>query len=100
MPVIKFTNAARRDLKSIFTYSTRKWGQQQAKRYADQLFVHVEKIASDAVFSKNIPSTPRDLRQSSVGRHLIIFEETDGQILIVRVLHEAMDITRHIGQSN
>jgi toxin ParE1/3/4 len=100
MPEIQFTNAARRDLKGIFIYSTRKWGKHQAKLYADQLLVHVEKIANDAVFSKNISNNLRDLRQSSVGRHLIIFEQTDDQILIVRILHEAMDIARHIGLSN
>ena len=96
MPDIQFTNAARQDLKNIFTYSIRKWGRQQAQRYSSQLNAHIQKIAKDAVFSNPVPDTQRNLRRSTTGRHLVIFEQTDERILIVRVLHEAMDIPRHI----
>ena len=96
MPAIQFTNAARQDLKNIFTYSIRKWGRQQAQRYSSQLKAHIQKLAEDAVFSKPVPDTQRNLRRSATGRHSVIFEQTDEQILIVRVLHEAMDIPRHM----
>lgn len=98
MRTVQFTNASRNDLKSIFTYSIRKWGLAQAKRYSDQLKEHVQKMAPSAAFSKPVNNSERNLMQSAIGRHLIIFEQTDEQILIVRVLHEAMDIPRHLSR--
>lgn len=100
MKTVQFTNAARNDLKSIFTYSIRKWGLAQARRYSDQLNAHVQKIAHSAAFIKPVNNSERSLMQSATGRHLIIFEQSDEQILIVRVLHEAMDIPRHISPSH
>lgn len=97
MKTIQFTNAARQDLKSIFTYTIRKWGIFQAKRYSDQLHSHIQKIASSAAFSKQVENSGRDLQQSATGRHLVIFEQAEDHILIVRILHEAMDVPRHIG---
>ncbi|MCR9140314.1 MAG: type II toxin-antitoxin system RelE/ParE family toxin [Alphaproteobacteria bacterium] len=97
MKKIQFTNAAKQDLKSIFTYTIRKWGVTQAKRYSDQLHSHIQKIASSVVFSKQVQNSDRDLQQSATGRHLVIFEQADDHILIVRILHEAMDVPRHIG---
>jgi toxin ParE1/3/4 len=97
MAPIRFTNAARQDLKNIFTYSIRRWGRRQAERYSAQLNLQIQKIGQDAVFSKPVQNSRSNLRQSTAGRHLIIFEQTDEHILIVRILHEAMDIPRHIG---
>jgi plasmid stabilization system protein ParE len=55
-------------------------------------------MAPSAAFSKPVNNSERNLMQSAIGRHLIIFEQTDEQILIVRVLHEAMDIPRHLSR--
>jgi toxin ParE1/3/4 len=100
MKQIQFTNAARQDLKSIFAYSIRTWGRPQAQRYAAQLKQHIEKIAQGAVFTKPVANSREHLHQSAVGRHLIIFEVKNSAILIVRILHEAMDMPRHISQKS
>lgn len=97
MKTIQFTNAAKQDLKSIFTYTIRKWGVVQAKRYSDQLHSHIQKITHSSAFSKPVENIGRDLQQSATGKHMIIFEQADDHILIVRILHEAMDVPRHIG---
>jgi len=100
MSNIQFTNAARQDLKSIFSYSIRKWGAEKARYYSDQLRTHADKIAQGTAFSKAVPHKHRNLRQTTSGRHLIIFEQNDEQVLLVRILHEAMDIPRHISSLN
>jgi len=100
MTQIQFTNAARQDLKDIFRYSVRNWGRPQAQKYSEQLKQHVNKIAQDTAFTKPVPTGRPDLRQSTVGRHLIIFEQSEDKFLIVRILHEAMDISRHISAAN
>jgi plasmid stabilization system protein ParE len=37
-----------------------------------------------------------NIYQARVNRHLIILEMSDTEIRIVRILHEAMDIPRHL----
>lgn len=97
---IKFTNAARQDLKSIFTYTVRTWGKQQAEKYSAQLKSHLSDISKSAAFSKPVQCSRNNLKQSAVGRHIVVFEQTNTQILIVRILHEAMDIPRHVSGSH
>lgn len=100
MTRIQFTNAARQDLKDIFRYTVRNWGRPQAQKYSEQLKQHVNKIAQDTAFTKPVPTGRPHLRQSAVGRHLIIFEQSEDKFLIIRILHEAMDISRHASSTN
>lgn len=99
MTQIQFTNAARQDLKNIFSYTIHTWGKPQAQKYSEQLKQHVKKIAQNAAFCKPVLHGQRNLKQSTVGRHLIISEQTEDKLLIVRILHEAMDIPRHISSA-
>jgi toxin ParE1/3/4 len=96
MTQIKFTNAARQDLKSIFTYTVRTWGKRQAEQYSAQLKAHMLGISTSTAFSKPVQGSRNNLKQSAVGRHIVVFEQTDAQILIVRILHASMDIPRHV----
>lgn len=100
MTQIKFTNAARRDLKSIFTYTVRTWGKQQAEKYSAQLKAHMLDISTRTAFSKPVQVSRNNLKQSAVGRHIVVFEQTDAQILIVRILHASMDIPRQVSGSH
>lgn len=100
MTQIQFTNAAKQDLKDIFRYTVRTWGRPQAEKYSQQLKQHVTKIAQDVVFSRPVSHCPPNVRQSMVGRHIVIFEQTDDHVLIIRILHEAMDIPSHIPSVN
>ena len=48
-----------------------------------------------------VTSRPRDdlrpgLQMIASGRHCIFFEQNDRQILVIRVLHERMDFSRHL----
>jgi toxin ParE1/3/4 len=96
MTQIQFTNAARQDLKDIFRYTVRTWGRPQAQKYSEQLKQHVTKIAQDMVFSRPVQNGRPNVQQSMVGRHILIFEQAGGHVLIIRVLHDAMVIPNHI----
>ena len=100
MVQIQFTNAARQDLKDIFRYTVRTWGRPQAEKYSQQLKQHVTKIAQDMAFSRPVSDGQPNVRQSMVGRHIVIFEQADDHMLIIRILHEAMDIPNHIPSVN
>jgi toxin ParE1/3/4 len=96
MSNVQFTNAARKDLREIFTYTTKTWGRAQARQYSEQLKQHTIAIGELRAHSKPILGASADVHQSHCRKHIFVFERQGDKVLIVRILHEAMDIPRHL----
>ena len=96
MSNVQFTNAARKDLREIFTYTTKTWGIVQARQYSEQLKQHTTAIGEFRAHSKPILGASADVHQSHCRKHIFVFERQGDKGLIVRILHEAMDIPRHL----
>lgn len=96
MRSIKYARRANADLEDITDYTARTWGADQAKRYIRDIRTQIERIASGDAIAQPLRVARDGLFKCRVNRHFIVFEQTDDFILIVRVLHEAMDIPRHI----
>ena len=88
MAEYRLTPAAERDLESIWTYTARQWGVEQAERYID--FLTAAKTAPTCEHIRP------GYRRWSVERHMVYFRVTDYGIAVVRVLHERMDAPRHL----
>ena len=92
----RLTLAADADLVHIWNYTAKTWGQNQAGRYLKQLercFINLAKSPKKG--------RPRDEILSNVfsyqeGKHVIFFKKLPLEIVILRVLHERMDIPRHL----
>jgi len=96
MSAVQFTNAARKDLREIFTYTTRTWGITQARQYSEQLKQHTVAIGEFRAHSKPVLGSSADVHQSHCRKHIFVFERKSDTVLIIRILHEAMDIPRHL----
>lgn len=96
MSKVQFTNAARKDLREIFTYTTRTWGITQARQYSEQLKQHTVAIGEFRAHSKRVLGSSADVHQSHCRKHIFVFERKSDTVLIIRILHEAMDIPRHL----
>ena len=98
MPQLKLTRAARADLREIYAYTYVEWGEQQADSYLDCLEQAMDRVAKGSATIRPLQSKHPNRRKLKQGRHLIVLQETaDDQILVVRVLHERMDIDAHLG---
>jgi toxin ParE1/3/4 len=97
MKSIKYARRANADLEDIIDHTARTWGAQQAKKYIRDIRVQISRIANDDVIIQPLQVARPGMFKSRINRHLIIFEQTDDHILIIRILHEAMDVPRHIG---
>ncbi|WP_391481690.1 type II toxin-antitoxin system RelE/ParE family toxin [Nereida sp. NH-UV-3] len=100
MSAVQFTNAARKDLREIFTYTTRTWGIAQARQYSEQLKQHTIAIGEFRAHSKTVLGSSSDVHQSHCRKHIFVFERRGDKVLIVRILHEAMDIPHHLKLDN
>ena len=96
MSNVQFTNAARKDLREIFTYTTKTCGIVQARQYSKQLKQHTTAIGEFRAHSKPMLDASADVHQSHCRKHIFVFERKGDTVLIIRILHEAMDVPRHL----
>tara|TARA_B110000503_G_scaffold121140_1_gene184448 strand:- start:230 stop:532 length:303 start_codon:yes stop_codon:yes gene_type:complete len=96
MKSVKYARRANTDLEDITDYTAQTWGVKQAKKYNKSIRSMIQSIArgEDTLQALNVQRA--NIYKARVNRHLIIFEQNVEEIRIIRVLHEAMDIPRHI----
>ncbi len=97
MANLRFTNKAVEDLTSIWNYTFKTWSERQADEYYEMLISACRKALSLKFLPARLYNEiAPDLYGIKSGHHLIFFKRiADGDVLIVRILHERMDIKRH-----
>lgn len=111
-PSVVFAPQAARDIVSALDWSEDHFGQEARTRYAGLIAAAIEAVAADTTRAGVKLASPADPRlrlyhlrnvrsQHSPDairrpRHFIVFRVRDDGLDIVRVLHEAMDLQRHL----
>jgi len=89
----EISSKAKGDLRSIWKYTLETWSVDQAKRYYILLFDEINYIASNFESARKVDYIRNGYRISKVKSHLIFYkQQKSGIILIVRILHQRMDI--------
>ncbi len=92
----KLTSKAENDLIEIYVYGFQKFGERQAEKYFSELEDCFQVLnTSPLICRERIEFTP-PVRIHHHGRHLVIYVIQENQILIVRILHDSMDIQQHL----
>ena len=102
---VRLTREAERDFSAILDWTAETFGPRQARAYRDTLLVALAALAAGPA----VPgSRPRDdivpglrtlhvARRGRRGRQFVLYRIADAQTIdIVRILHEAMDLPRHV----
>lgn len=89
---------ARQDLKGIWVYTYKQWGERQADAYLLDMNEALIALAQNPKLGHTIEHPTPDLRQYRYKKHLIIYLHDENTLEIVRVLHQRMDISRHTVQ--
>lgn len=85
--------AARRDITDIWLYTADRWGLDQADDYVAQIEEDLRKAATGLRVAQPIG----ELWKIRSGHHLCVFSaEGDGLVRVIRILHERMDVKRHL----
>jgi toxin ParE1/3/4 len=97
---LEITPAAKADLREIERYTAEKWGEKQASIYLEKVAIAGDRL----VQNPTLLGRPRfEIRQGYYSyhfeKHLFIFRITDESIQIVRVLHQSMDLPRHLTET-
>lgn len=94
MTELRFTRKAVEDLSDIWRYTVERWSEEQADRSYGLLVATCRKIAASTVpIGRRYEQIAEGLYGFRVGRHILFYRIESGRIvLIVRILHERMDL--------
>lgn len=83
---------AREDLKIISRYTEMEWGSAQKKRYLRQIRARFSALRRYPGLGRARPEIAVAYRSIPAGQHVIFYRATGRDVIILRVLHHAMDI--------
>lgn len=96
----KISIKASEDIENIWIYTFENWSFEQADRYISLIFDEIEYLANNPNSGKNFNHIRKNYRCSKVKSHLILYRLTTkpGDIEIIRLLHQTMDIQNRLNQ--
>lgn len=91
------SNQAVEDLSKIWDYTYEVWSENQADHYYELLMEACKEIAKSPNIGKNYDDIEKNTIGFKVGKHIIFYQEIKPrEILVVRILHERMDLKYRI----
>ena len=97
---IRYRPAALRDLETIYDTTVEIWGVRQADHYLSQIRAAVDRLVahprSGHVYRDVVPE--REYRSIPSGRHLVFYSIDRDEIVVVRVLHDRMDVRSKLSE--
>jgi toxin ParE1/3/4 len=87
---------AQADIDDIWEYTVERWGVRQAEIYVRLIKAAVEAVGADPGLGQNYDYVRSGYRRYMVGSHVVLYRVTAALIVVVRILHQRMDVERHI----
>ncbi len=93
---LKFLPQAVKDLESIYEFTFTSWGFRQAQKYQDELHNYMITICENPQIGTIYYFKKGNYRMLNANRHIIFYRQTNIEIIIVRILHEKMDLNLNL----
>jgi len=97
--IFKVSVKAETDLHHIGLYTQHKFGVKQRNRYLDEIMVKFQVLAKHPDLGQNRSILKTECYSSLIGSHVIFFKIYPYGIRIIRVLHQSMDLPKHMQSS-
>lgn len=92
----RLTRKAEDDLKDIWDYTAINWSNQKAEHYHQTLVDCFFQICSGEKHGRTADHVRQGYRCLACESHFIFYMDRDDHILIVRILHQRMNIGMHL----
>ncbi len=96
MTAYLLTPAARADLDDIWDYTVATWGEAQAEIYLRAIAAACAGLVSGTTASLDAAHVREGYRKAISGRHVLFYREIAGQAVVIRILHQRMDVDTHL----
>ena len=91
----KFTEEADKDISEIYEYTILNLGLNQDKKNIKDLYSKISMIVNENIQGRKADIIKKGLRRVEVGSHIVFYQAENELVLIVRVLHNSIDISKH-----
>jgi toxin ParE1/3/4 len=99
MAKFSLSKKAVEDLSRIWDYTYEVWSVNQADKYYELLIETCQEISKTPDIGKTYDDIEKNIIGFRVGKHIIFYQEIKPrEILVVRILHERMDLKNRIGE--
>ena len=95
MAKYRLSRRAAADVEEIAEYSIERFGIKQARRYRDRLEKCFQILAEKPRLGRSAEQLAPDLQRFEHESHIVFYIPKGYGVLIVRVLHEKMDVPKH-----
>ena len=92
MPGFRVIKLAQSDIRGIARYTQNEWGAAQRRAYLDELNAKFETLSQTPTIAAERQDFDPPVRIHHHEKHLIVYIIEDAGILIIRVLHQSMDV--------
>ncbi|MCJ9673539.1 MULTISPECIES: type II toxin-antitoxin system RelE/ParE family toxin [unclassified Neorhizobium] len=96
MKTLIFTPKAVADIDRIYDHTEATWGVTQAEEYTFGIRDFCRALSSGERSGRKIDEIKRGYQSLAYQSHFIIYREASKKISIVRVLHQRMNLDRHL----
>lgn len=94
----EISKLALKDLDYIWEYTVEQWSKEQADKYYNEIFSVIGEICEYSDTGKSIDEIKNGHRRTNVKSHMIIYKVKGTTIYIDRILHQKMDIEKHLNE--
>jgi toxin ParE1/3/4 len=100
MAKINFTKKAKIDLEEIWEYTYETWSEKQADKYYNELIEKCQELQKDFEQGRDYSILYENLKGYKINKHIIFYRLLDKgkTIEIARILHEKMDLKKHLNE--
>ena len=88
--------AAKNDLKEIYQYGLRQWGQAQSENYLSTIKNQFWLLTQQPLIGTERPELLPDVRSIPINSHTLFYRVTTTRVEVIRVLHGRQDPQRHL----
>jgi len=86
---------AEADLEEIWLYTAERWSVEQAESYTNDIFDTFERLAEQLMVGRLV-SVREGYFRALTGRHAVYFSMRGDTVVVIRVLHQSMDVERQL----
>lgn len=94
-PTVKLRPLAEVDLADIYRYTRGRWGRKQAVAYVRNMNEAFLGLLDQPASGQDRSELKLGLRSLQQGSHVIFYRHEADGIVVIRVLHQSMDVQRH-----
>lgn len=96
MPGYRVSRKAQNDIREIGLYTQQQWGKEQRRAYLSGMQTGFERLADNPLLAAERTEFDPAVRIHPYEKHLIVYLIQSDGILIVRVLHQSMDVPAQV----